>query len=849
MKSPGYAFYLLRKGIRLFLSLGTFPPSLFAATLFPVLAFAGDTQVTRESSTTEGSYTERTGCHIRIGTDEDHGIEATVTLVFPDSGFSVDWGEAERDDNRFSAELDITRHDGPVLPVITEKSHTYPLGKLDDGAYLFEVYLSTGELLETKPFPIVDGEPGSPPVPAHVKLETRQSDGIVDLLATVRFHEPGFRITDWGKPAWHGNAATIAVEAVKETDASERIDKTRHRYRLGELDEGDYHVAFYLNGFPMARHTFEVRDEPWPGMVEFHADSITDPGTGAHPLRVNYRHPNSIDTDSFGDRDLRVLGPDGFDRKARFVAWEPIMDRKWPPGVTAIYEIDPPRRYWTRDDNGRYAVVLVDGAVRTEAGEYFPGQRLGEFAVKLESDPRPPLRFVDLEVFADESSNPVEYRAELTVEMLSSDVEIVSWDTPEQQNGLFSVDLDVEWGGAGLPVIREESHEYDLGTPHPGDYVFAVYANGVGIGKDRFAIPGEEPPLAELRAEDITEPSLHSHPFLVRYSSVDPMDPGSIRETALGVTGPEGYRAEVLPDSVETYHDDHHQFTQALYSVPAPRGGWREQTNGFYRIGVPPHSIHDEAGRYVPGGGIGGFSVRIEDDAPPPDQPSIDFEVREEDGIAYADLKFQPGDSGWRIEKWAEELLVRGSDFIARVEIDEEAGNSNSQSHSYRLGRLLSGYYTFHLKASNGFTSRHAFKIGDDPPIRPFDAWRTAAGETHGIAEDDRESRLTLREYAFGLDPDDPGGETILYAERSPDGNGHFRLTATYPEIGSASDIDYRIDISPDLDAWVDATGLVETVELIKKDDGRTWRTIELTEPATTVEARFLRVRAVARGD
>ena len=847
MKSPGYAFYLLRKGIRLFLSLGTFPPSLFAATLFPVLAFAGDTQVTRESSTTEGSYTERTGCHIRIGTDEDHGIEATVTLVFPDSGFSVDWGEAERDDNRFSAELDITRHDGPVLPVITEKSHTYPLGKLDDGAYLFEVYLSTGELLETKPFPIVDGEPGSPPVPAHVKLETRQSDGIVDLLATVRFHEPGFRITDWGKPAWHGNAATIAVEAVKETDASERIDKTRHRYRLGELDEGDYHVAFYLNGFPMARHTFEVRDEPWPGMVRFHADSITEPGTGAHQLRVGYRHPDNIDTDSFGDRDLRVLGPDGFDRHPRFVAWEPIMDRMWPPGVVAIYEIDPPGRYWTRDNNGRYAVVLGDRAVRTEAGDYFPAQRLGDFAVKLDPEPQPPVRFVSLEVFPDEaSSDPVRYRAKLTVELASSDVEIVSWGHPEHHNELFSVDLEVEWGEAGLPVVREESHEYDLGALRPGDYVFAVYAHAHRIGRERFVIPGDDIPQAELRTEDITEASPHPHPFLVRYRSVDPMDPGSIREAALRIAGPDGYRAEVLPESVEIYHDDHHSFTQALYSAPAPRGGWQAHTNGFYRIGVPPHSIHDQAGRFVPGGAIGGFAVRIEDEPPPPEHPSIDFSLRAEDGVAHVDLRFLPGDSGWRIEEWADRPLVRGSDFIVRVQIDEDAENTDSQANSYRLGQLLPGYYTFHLKGSNGFVSRHPFRIGDDPPVRPFKAWRTAAGEIHGIAEDDRASRFTLREYAFGLDP---GDGTILYAERSRDENGHFRLTVTYPEIGSAADLDYRVDISSDLDEWVDATGLVETVRSVAKEDGRIWRTVELTEAAAAVDARFLRVRAVARGD
>ncbi len=846
MKTPNPGFFSRARGTRLFhVALALALPGL--ALLAPA-AGAGEPLVTRDGFDAASAYEHQTGCQIRIDSDEELGITATVSLVFPDSGYSVAWGEVAREGHRFSVELAITRHDGPVLPVITTRSHTYALGDLTDGAYRFEVYLRSGKFVQGKSFHIVDGEPARPPLPAHVRLATEQHGEAVALIAAVGFHEPGYRVADWGEPLWRGNEITIHAEAVREVETIDRLDKNRHRYHLGEPGPGEYHVEFHLNGFPMARHTFQVHDEPWPGLVHFQPVDITEPGTGAHPLTVIFRHPDDIDTDSFGSRDLRVIGPGGFERHARFVDWELSMDRMWPQGYVAYYEIDPPGRYWTPEDNGRYAVVLEESEVRTGGGESFPRQRLGAFAVALDHEPRPPVRFVSLDVFPDDSADPVRHRAKLTVELASSDVQVASWGTPERRNGFFWVNLDIKWGEVGLPVTREESHTYDLGVLEPGRYGFVVYANTVRIGRDSFRVAGDVFPQAEVRAETATKPSPDPHPFLVRYRSPNPMDLESIRKTALRVAGPNGYRAEVRPESLEVYADSDRRFTQALYRAPAPRGGWKEHDNGFYRITVPPHSIRDEAGRYLPGGAIGGFAVRIHDETRP-GRPSAEFTVRDDDGIARAHLRFLPGDSGWRIEEWAERPLVRGSDFIVRVRIDEEAANTDPQENTYRLGRLLPGYYTFQVKGSNGFVSRHVFRIGDHPPVRPFEAWRTAAAEIAGIEEHERHSRLTLRAYAFGLDPVSANRETILRAERSYDETGSLRLTATYPEIGSAADLDYRVDLSPDLEHWVDATGLVDTIDVVEKGDGRYWRTVELSDEAAETGAGFIRVRAVIRGD
>ena len=61
-----------------------------------------------------------------------------VTIIFPHSGFKVfDWGEVVRRNNHLIVNAKIYMWNGPTLPVITIVNHSYYIGKLKPGIYIF----------------------------------------------------------------------------------------------------------------------------------------------------------------------------------------------------------------------------------------------------------------------------------------------------------------------------------------------------------------------------------------------------------------------------------------------------------------------------------------------------------------------------------------------------------------------------------------------------------------------------------------------------------------------------------------------------------------------------------------
>ncbi len=782
--------------------------------------------------------------YIAINADQQGVVESKVTFIFPHTGFRLEWGDLEVADRRFSVALDWEELDAG-WQVVAECSNTYSLGPLADGAYVFEVYDFAGNLREAKRFFIVDGKPQGPPVPADVLLDSRPLESGVEIEAQVRFLERGYAIASWGDPEVGDGTITIEAEAVRRSDSTNQVRFNRHTYAIHDLDHGEYSVRFLLKGHEMADHVFTVEDHSWRTTVRLFTESITDHRTAGHSLQVDFRHPDGIDTDSFGHRDLRVTGPENFARHARFVEWTHSMDAAWPNGVIATYEIDPPGGFWTAEENGRYAVFLQDGAVKSGGGEPLSGRRIGEFDVRLERPAHPLVRVEELELVVDHSSDTLEYGVELTLEIAHSGIQVRSWGTPESREGLFAVELDIETDEVGRPAVREESHSYSLEALPAQVFDFVVYASNVRIGSRRFAVTDDDPIRAQAMAGRIDRQSIRPFPLMVYYTSVDPLDLESIHDTAVDISGPGGYRLTVTPDEIVSNQEVNGEYrVGVLYSAPAPGGVWRAADNGYYRVSVPGRSIRDEAGRFFDGGVLSGFLVAISPPAEPPARPLVTVSRRIVDDVAFADLTFDPRDSGWSIVDWPERLHFSGTEVIAFLAIDEEAKATETQFHSFRLGKLPPGYYTFRVEGSNGFVSRHTVRISNQPPVRPIDAWRTAAGEAANMPVEERQERLSLREYAFGLDGEENGRGTILTAETVTTPDGGTRLLARYPETFSASDLNYRIEISNDLNNWVDATGLVETIEAVSDADGRIWCTIQLNEPVTH-GARFLRVRAI----
>lgn len=811
---------------------------------------------------------------IAVTVDPTSGASsARVTLLFPHNGFVVtDWGVPEREGNRIGVDATVERRPG-MLPVVTELSHRYDLGVLPPGDYGFEVS-ALGHPLAGEKFtvPVDPVEPPPPPATARLRV-TVFDDGTAKARVEVAFSEPGYRVVDWGEPMRRGNFFSIHAKAARiverpgsaETDAPTLA--AGHSYRLWPepLSPGEYELEFYLNMTSLAATAFRVPVHG--GSVALRARPLTETGQRTHPLRVVYRHPDGIDTDSLSDRNIRVVGRNGYDRHATFEGWVPLKGvetevgteiAEGSEGVVATYLVHAPGRVWTSRDNGGYAVLLTDGTVRTNGGESFAGRRLGRFEVQISEDPVPWIQFHSLRIGKIADSGEItaetdrgEYGAKLTLLVGSTGINI-DWGEVHREGNRFWVEVEGRHESeVSLPVVTPMSHLYRIGALDAGHYLFQVFAHGRRIGGKRFSVSPEGLPVARVIARDIKEAGPDPHLFQIRYHSPHGMDMESIRLAGIRVRGPHGYAEPARLLSLDTFATaEGRRFTQGSYAVDPPPGGWTARVNGTYGVFVPDFTIRDRAGQFLAGGRAGGFAVMIRPWAPPDDRPRLELATEQDgDGVVHAHLRFLPGASGWAVTHWGEEVHMKGLAFVARAEIDENPSILPAEfRHTYRLGRLPPGIYRFVWHGSNGFVSHHLFRVDGDDSAPPFQRWRDAHARFatergHTLAEDISEDGW-LFHYAFTGNPGRPFDRKSLNPRFERDGDGAGRFVLEYTEEPFAVDVARGVELSADLRSWVDAAGMVRPRELRENPDGSRTRVLEIKAEEGGTAYWFVRLRA-----
>lgn len=118
-----------------------------------------------------------------------------------------------------------------------------------------------------------------------------------------------------------------------------------------------------------------------PPVAELDATNLTQAGSTRHFLEVVYSDDTAIDVASIGDGDLRVTGPNGYDRLAEFVSLN-APDNGTPR--VATYAVAPAGGgEWQCSDNGTYTVYLQAEQVRDAGGAWAPAGALGQFTVEV----------------------------------------------------------------------------------------------------------------------------------------------------------------------------------------------------------------------------------------------------------------------------------------------------------------------------------------------------------------------------------------------------------------------------------------------------------------------------------
>lgn len=118
-----------------------------------------------------------------------------------------------------------------------------------------------------------------------------------------------------------------------------------------------------------------------PPGAELQVAGISQPGQGPQPLRVTYYDDRGIRVSTIDGNDVRVTGPNGYDRPARFVSVDAGTDGT--PRI-ATYAADPPNgAAWLAADNGSYTVQMQSGQVSDVDDAWVAGGLLGQFVVAL----------------------------------------------------------------------------------------------------------------------------------------------------------------------------------------------------------------------------------------------------------------------------------------------------------------------------------------------------------------------------------------------------------------------------------------------------------------------------------
>lgn len=118
-----------------------------------------------------------------------------------------------------------------------------------------------------------------------------------------------------------------------------------------------------------------------PPQAELQVVDITQTGVGSKQFTVTYTDNVSVNVSTIGANDIRVQGPNGYDRLAQFISVDSAANGT--PRV-ATYAVDPPAGgTWTHTDNGDYNVLLQANQVADTEGAWVAAGTLGQFSVNV----------------------------------------------------------------------------------------------------------------------------------------------------------------------------------------------------------------------------------------------------------------------------------------------------------------------------------------------------------------------------------------------------------------------------------------------------------------------------------
>lgn len=401
-----------------------------------------------------------------------------------------------------------------------------------------------------------------------------------------------------------------------------------------------------------------------PPLAELLAGDLTTAGQTALLFTVTYADDIAVDVATLDSQDIRVTGPNNFDRLAQFMGVEPAVSGST---LVATYSLAPPDGLlWSSADNGTYTVGIRANAVADTAGAKVPEGPLGRFEVtvpkalylanmdespgwRLDSQwaygaPRYPTggptngftgskiigynlggnygvrlsnRYAVTPVIDCSSVSSVSLRFKRWLRVHSTDTVTIQVST----NGTTWAQVWSPKGGVSDTSWQEV--QYPLPDGVPGSATVRIrwgLASGadsnvdIGWNIDDVEVIGAgfldtKPPAAQLSVADLTVRGSPSHSCSVTYTDETSVRLSSLDSTDLRVTGPNGY-SQLIPFEGADLPLDGSPIT-ASYSIPAPGTSWNPGDNGTYIITLVGEAVEDTLSFTTPETVLGSFQVAI----------------------------------------------------------------------------------------------------------------------------------------------------------------------------------------------------------------------------------------------
>ncbi|MCB1126737.1 MAG: hypothetical protein KDM81_09595, partial [Verrucomicrobiae bacterium] len=400
-----------------------------------------------------------------------------------------------------------------------------------------------------------------------------------------------------------------------------------------------------------------------PPLAELLVSDLTTSGMATHDFQVTYSDDAAVAVATLGSEDIRVTGPNGYDRLAQLLT---ISDSSDGTPRTATYAVTPPDGdAWSAADNGTYQVWQESDEVGDVEGAFVAAGQLGEFqvaiprtvyAANMDVDPGwtlesgwqygqpaygsggPTSGFAGTAILASNLAGdyandlPATYATTPPINTTGSSyltLRFQRWlrtrrsDTASIQVSadgttwltLWSSSLgssDTSWrevqyslpaAVVGSPTVQLR---WGLATSHT--------QTDIGWNLDDVEVLGDgtvdtTPPAAALSVAGITSGGSPSHACSVTYTDDTAVLLASLDSTDLAVSGPNGYvaSAEFIGADLPT---DGSPIT-ATYSIPAPGGTWDAADNGAYTLTLQADAVQDTVHNGTPETVLGSFEVTI----------------------------------------------------------------------------------------------------------------------------------------------------------------------------------------------------------------------------------------------